>query len=219
MTAPNIRTVDWYFDFISPFAFLQADLLASHPLPLPIVCKPVLFAGLLEHWGQLGPAEIEAKRRFTYRYCLWRADTLGIQMRFPPAHPFNPLKLLRLAIAAGNNFDICLSLFRFVYCDGLSADDAPAWQRLTEGLALPDADARVAAGEVKDQLRQNGEEALRSGVFGVPTLIAGEELFWGVDATEMCRAYLAGDAVFSSQEMSRLDAIPEAARRARRNKQ
>lgn len=53
---------DWYFDFISPFAYLQfvrLGELAGARLRL----RPVLFAGLLQHWGQLGPAEIPAKRR------------------------------------------------------------------------------------------------------------------------------------------------------------
>ena len=214
MAATNLEAIDWYIDFISPFAFLQAEMLMRAPLQAPLRCKPVLFAGLLEHWGQLGPAEIEPKRRFTYRYCIWRAQTLGVQMKFPPAHPFNPLKLLRLAIAAGASFEACLAIFRFVFRDGNSADDATAWQRLTETLELPDAQTRIAADEVKRQLRQNGEEAVGCGVFGVPTLIAGNELFWGVDATEMCRAYLQDAAIFSSAEMHRLDAIPQAARRS-----
>jgi 2-hydroxychromene-2-carboxylate isomerase len=213
MTTADVDSIDWYFDFISPFAFLQAEILARDPLPLPLRCKPVLFAGLLEHWGQLGPAEIDAKRRFTYRYCIWRAHTLGVQMRFPPAHPFNPLKLLRLALAAGATFDACLAIFRFVFRDGFSADDAPAWERLTQSLGVPDAQQHIASEEVKQQLRRNGEEAIGHGVFGVPTLAVGQELFWGADATEMCRGYLAGAAVFASAEMLRVAELPQSARR------
>ncbi len=213
--AQTPQVIDWYIDFISPFAFLQAEILARDPLSAPLHCKPVLFAGLLDHWGQLGPAEIETKRRFTYRYSLWRADALGVPMKYPPAHPFHPLKLLRLAIAAGSSFDACLTIFRFVFRDGHTADDAAAWQRLTDTLALPDALTRIASDEVKQQLRQNGEEAIRRGVFGVPTLTVGNELFWGADATEMCRAYLQDAPIFSSAQMQHLDAIPEAAHRVR----
>ena len=213
MTTLHVDAIDWYFDFISPFAFLQAEILARGALSVPLRCKPVLFAGLLDHWGQPGPAEIDAKRRFTYRYCIWRAHSLGVQMRFPSAHPFNPLKLLRLAIAAGASFDACLTIFRFVFGEGHSADDATAWQRLTESLALPDAQQRIASEEVKQQLRRNGEEAIGRGVFGVPTLAAGQELFWGADATEMCRGYLAGEAIFASAEMLRVGDLPQSARR------
>jgi len=172
-----------------------------------------LFVGLLQHWGQLGPAEIDAKRRFTYRYCLWKAHALGIQMKFPPAHPFNPLNLLRLAVVLDARFDACLAIFRFVFREGQSADDGQAWLRLMESLGTPDAQSRIGSDQVKQTLRRNGEEAASRGVFGVPTLVVGNELFWGADATDMCRAYLSGAALFSSAEMMRLDDLPQAARR------
>jgi 2-hydroxychromene-2-carboxylate isomerase len=144
---------------------------------------------------------------------LWRADALGIPMKFPPAHPFNPLSLLRLAIALDAKFDACLAIFRFVFRDGLSADDPQAFSGLIDSLGLLDARERIASEPVKQTLRQNGEEALSRGVFGVPTLSVGNELFWGVDATDMCRDYLSSTALFSSAEMIRLDDLPQTARR------
>ena len=93
----------WVFDVISPFAYLAFRRLAGLPATLRIEFVPVLLAGLLGHFGQLGPAEIPAKRRFTYRYVLWQARQLNIPMRMPPGHPFNPLAALRLIIAAGND--------------------------------------------------------------------------------------------------------------------
>jgi len=94
-----MKTADWYFDFISPYAYLQAarlDELAKHA---NIRARPVLFAGLLNHHGQLGPAEIAPKRKFVFRQSLWTAKHQGIPMKLPPAHPFKPLPPLRLAIA------------------------------------------------------------------------------------------------------------------------
>ena len=88
---------DWYFDFISPFAYLQWMVLRRDHADLDINPKPLLFAGLLKHWGQLGPAELPGKRVHTYRLVLWQARQMGIALRFPPAHPFNPLPALRLA--------------------------------------------------------------------------------------------------------------------------
>lgn len=210
-----MRTVDWYIDFISPFAFLQAEMLARAPLAATLRCKPVLFAGLLEHWGQLGPAEIAPKRRFTFRYCLWRARQLGIPMRMPPAHPFNPLPLLRLAIALDGDFTACLAIGRFVFQDGKSADDPKAWRALADELGVRDADQQIGRPEVKATLRSNGEEAVAHGVFGVPTLVYDDELFWGADAIDMCRDWLAGDALFGSAEMKRVDDLPVAAQRPR----
>ena len=214
-TEVDSARIDWYFDFVSPFAFLQAEVLARDPLPVPVRCKPILFAGLLEHWGQLGPAEIAPKRRFTFRHCLWRAHELGISMRMPPAHPFNPLRLLRLAIALDSAPEACLAIFRFVFRDGMSADDGNAWSKLTANLGVPDAEQRISRQDVKDALRRNGEEAIARNVFGVPTLAVGGELFWGVDATDMCRGYLRGDPAFADGEMLRMDSLPEGVRRSR----
>jgi 2-hydroxychromene-2-carboxylate isomerase len=205
--------IDWYFDFISPYAWLQAERLQRDAADLPLACKPVLFAGLLEHWGQLGPAEITPKRRFTYRYIVWRAGQLGLKVKLPSAHPFNPLKLLRLAIALDADRALVLRLFRFVWSEGCRPDDPGDWAALVAELRCADADARIAAPEVKHALRRNGEEAIAHGVFGVPTLTIDGEPFWGADATEMALAYARGDPLFTSSEMRRASDLPAAVSR------
>src|SRR5580658_2173708 len=177
---------DWYFDFISPFSYLQAERLQS--LSVVPNCKPVLFAGLLDHWGQKGPAEIGAKRRFTYRHVVWLAHKHGIPLKFPPSHPFNPLPLLRLVIALGGELEAVQKIFRFVWRDGLLPDSNENLAVLakTLGLACIDKLNELAAKpEAKETLRKNGEAAIALGVFGVPTLAIGGELFWGFDATDM----------------------------------
>ena len=183
---------DWYFDFVSPFAYLQSEQLASLAPRLSIRYKPVLFAGLLGAHGQKGPAEIAAKRAFTYRFCLWQAKRLSIPLKFPPEHPFNPLSLLRLAIACESTPEAVHGIFRFVWRDGRLPDLPIEWAELTAELGLPDASARIASPAVKDELRRNTDEAIARGVFGVPTLAIGNELFWGVDATQMAADYVAG---------------------------
>ncbi len=199
--------IDWYFDFISPFAWLQAEDFARRP-ELDIACKPVLFAGLLEHWGQLGPAEIAPKRTFTYRYIVWRAHQLGLPVRLPRAHPFNPLPLLRLAVVAQARFEVVLRLFRFVWSEGSLPDDPQAWGALLAELGMPEAARRLQDDDVKRALRRNGDEAIAQGVFGVPTAVVDGELFWGVDATDMMLDYLAKDLVFDSDEMRRAAVLP-----------
>jgi 2-hydroxychromene-2-carboxylate isomerase len=214
--AAAARRVDWYFDFISPYAWLQAELLRDPPPSIELVCRPVLFAGLLDHWGQLGPAEIEPKRRFTYRYALWRASRMGLACMAPSAHPFNPLRLLRLAIVLGCEREAMLRLFRFVWTEGRRPDDDADWAALIAELGVREADARIAAPEVKLQLRRNTDEAIARGVFGVPTLVVDGELFWGVDATDMALDYIASDALFDSAEMRRADTLPRSAQRERK---
>ena len=106
-----MRSALWYFDFVSPFAYIGLHRLKELPADLAIEYRPVLFAGLLNHWGQKGPAEIATKRRYTYRWSHWWAKRLGFPLRYPAAHPFNPLHHLRLAIACGSTPDAIRTIF------------------------------------------------------------------------------------------------------------
>jgi 2-hydroxychromene-2-carboxylate isomerase len=202
---------DWYFDYVSPFSYLQAERLSTLHADIELFCKPVLFAGLLDHWEHKGPAEIGGKRRFTYRHVLWLAQAHGIAIRFPPSHPFNPLKLLRLTIALGCDRDSVMKIFRFVWRDGLLPDSGENLRKLAASLNLNDAeelDALASTAEAKDALRRNGEDAIACGVFGVPTIVIGGELFWGFDATDMAIGYLQGAHLFADGEMQRVSDMP-----------
>lgn len=205
--------IDWYFDFISPYSYLAFEALpvalaAIEPAPA-IRYRPVLFAGLLNHWGHKGPAEVPPKRRFTYEHVAWLADRHGIAMRAPRQHPFNPLPLLRAAIAAGSQRDAIGKLFRFVWRDGALPDE-PAFAQLLADLDI--APAALDAPEVKSALRANGEAAIAAGVFGVPTAVArtahGVRAIWGFDALPMLADWLRGAPVFSSDEMRRAADLP-----------
>jgi len=212
----------WYFDFISPYAYLQFE--ACPELMQTAVLRPVLFAGLLDHWGSKGPAEIPAKRLQTYRHTYWQAGQRGIIMNYPPAHPFNPIHVLRLALALDCRYEAIKTLFEFIWKDGRSVNDE--WPALVErlGLDLATADAMIAAQRVKDALAANGRQAIDRGVYGVPTFDALREgpgaggattgeLFWGLDATDMLLDYLADPALFDAPEMRRLAALPVGAAR------
>jgi 2-hydroxychromene-2-carboxylate isomerase len=203
-----MTTAHWYFDFISPFAYLQSETLGRFDNKLAIRPVPVLFAGLLKHWGQKGPAEMATKRRFTYRQVQWIAERNGIVLRFPPQHPFNPVRALRLAVALGGSMEAIHEIFRFIWQEGRDINTPEAWAELALRFNVANLDARCNAPETKDKLRQNGEEALAAGVFGVPTLAIDGELFWGFDAGDMALDYLADPARFSRGEYARLDDLP-----------
>ncbi|WKB54829.1 2-hydroxychromene-2-carboxylate isomerase [Eleftheria terrae] len=199
-----MKQLRFYFDLLSPYAWL-----AFHRLPVALLgCsyevryEPVLFAGLLQHHGQLGPAEIAPKRAWTYRQILWQARRQGVPLRQPATHPFNPLPLLRLARAcapAGGtpNRWVCETLFHHVWDSGLDAEDPARLPALLERLS-PRRDPASQA--VKDELRDATAEAARRGVFGVPTIELEGRLFWGADSLEMLRACLQGDPWFDSPE-------------------
>lgn len=203
----------WYFDFVSPFSYLQWPRIRALSASRPLVLKPILFAGLLGLHGHKGPAEIPGKREFTYRFVLWKARQQGRPLVFPPAHPFNPVAALRLCIAAGTRPEAIETIFEWIWAEGRAGDTVEALEPVARRLGIEDAEAAVSAPGVKDALRANYEEAVAAGVFGVPTLALGEDLFWGEDAHDFAMACLADPGVLADAEMQRLSALPVAVRR------
>lgn len=205
--------VAWYFDVISPFAYLQWPAIRDLAAQRPVTLKPVLLAGLLGHHGQKGPAEIAPKRLFTYRHVLWIARRRGVPLVFPPAHPFNPLPALRLCIAAGATPAAVTAVFDWIWARGRAADSAEALAPLARTLGIADVEAALSSPAVRDGLRANYDDAVAAQVFGVPTLAIGDELFWGEDATAFALAVLADRGLLQDPEMRRLAALPAAAQR------
>ena len=197
----GLKHITFYLDFISPYAYLAFERLprALEGLSYSVDYQPVLFAGILQHHGQLGPAEIEGKRDWTYRQVQWLAGQQATPLDMPAAHPFNPLALLRLALACGEkgqvNRYVCETIFRHVWQGGHAADDVNRFAALLAGLA-PKRDMQEA--EVKNQLKNNTEQAIAKDVFGVPTFLVDDKLFWGLDALPMLRDYLMQDDFFKN---------------------
>jgi 2-hydroxychromene-2-carboxylate isomerase len=203
-----MKHITFYLDFISPYAYLAFEKLPEVLMgqSYSISYKPVLFAGLLKHHGQLGPAEIPSKRDWTYRQSLWLAHQQGIELKLPMKHPFNPIGLLRLAVACGARHDnmklrfdtpnrhVLETLFRHVWNTGEDAGDT---SRLTTLAAILSPVCEANCAEVKDQLRANTDEAITNNVFGVPTFLVDDKIFWGLDALPMLRDYLNGAGWFA----------------------
>ncbi|MBV8030925.1 MAG: 2-hydroxychromene-2-carboxylate isomerase [Betaproteobacteria bacterium] len=204
-----MKTVEFYFDFVSPFSHLALHRLRE--IRASIVYKPVLFAALLNHWGQKGPAEIPAKRLWTYRWCVWWAGRLRIPFRFPDAHPFNPLHHLRLALACGSSPEAVKRIFDSIWMSGGNAADAGKFSELCRELNVEP--ARLATEQIKNALRTNTDEAAARGVFGVPSFVVDGEVFWGADSIEFLNAFLADPSVLLNAEMRRVGSLPVASAR------
>ena len=204
----------WYFDVISPFAYLQAMRLDQLPDRVSLICKPTLFAGYLNHWGHLGPAEIEPKKVFIFRQCAWRARRMGVDFKLPPNHPFNPLRALRLAEALDGDLKAVQAIFRSVWVDGDLPDNDEGWAGIQASAGVIDGDALVNSPEIKARLKANGDKAIAAGAFGVPTLVIGGEVFWGDDAFDMVLDYLENPDMFFDDDMKRaVGLVPTAVRR------
>jgi 2-hydroxychromene-2-carboxylate isomerase len=207
-----MRQVNWYFDFISPYSYFGLFELERLGPAVRVEYRPVLFAGLLNHWGQRGPAEIPGKRAWTYRWCTWHAAQRGIPFKFPRAHPFNPLGYLRLAIAADSAPAAIRKIFERLWTTGADASDARILDELAASLGI--AREQLAEPRVKESLRANTDAAIAQGVFGVPTLVVDGEAFWGADAMDFARAYIADAGVLDNEEMKRVSALPVGAERS-----
>lgn len=206
-----MKQITFYFDFISPYAYLAFEALpqALQGISHQVHYQPILFAGLLKHHGQLGPAEIAGKRDWTYQQVQWGAQQHNIPLQLPSAHPFNPLALLRLALACPEaglpNRWVCETIFRHVWKDGGDPVSIDRLRALTEQLA-PQQDP--SSPQVKQRLIDATQNAITAGLFGVPTMAVDGKLFWGFDALPMLRAFLQGDAWFESGAWQAAQALP-----------
>jgi len=208
----------WYFDFISPFAYLQHCQFDRLPDNVEVEYKPILLAGLLNYWENVGPAEIPPKRIFTYKHCYWMAKKNNIAFKMPPAHPFNSLFALRLAIATGCQKQSIQLIFETIWKEGLALDSAQAITRLSRHLGENDLSALTSDQVVKDMLKNNTEAAAADFVFGVPTFTSKspqKHVFWGFDAFDMLLDFVANPNEFDDQEMQRIEQLPVGVQRPR----
>ena len=212
-----LHDIRFFYDPISPYAHLAFERLPEALMghSVRVRYQPVLFAALLKARGQLGPAEVPGKREWTYRQVSWLAHHHGVALDMPAEHPFNPLPLLRLGLSCAvdawpgeTNRWVTEQLLHHVWRGGLSASDPTRLAGLRERLQAhmaargrhwvePDSDA------VKQRLRANTDEALALGLFGVPSLVVNQQVFWGLDALPMLRACLEGDPWFARGEWAR----------------
>src|SRR6187399_1676421 len=180
----------FYFDYVSPFAYLASLRVEAIGARLGerVDPRPVLFAGLLNHFGQLGPAEVAPKRRWAFRRALRRADQLGVRLRPPPFHPFNPLLALRVTQATPEEqrWSVIHALFEAAWATGAGVEQAADIREALRG-GLVDAEPLLhdaSTDPVKGALRAATERAIEEGVFGVPTCLLQGELYWGEDTLD-----------------------------------
>ena len=195
----DVRTIRFYFDYISSNAYLawtQLPRLAAE-YGVAIEPVPVLFAAFLEAHGQLGPAEIRPKTLWMLRNNLRKAALLGIPLTPPAYHPFNPLLSLRvssLAMPETERTALIDGLFRAVWAEGLHVSEADVVEQVANAAGL-DGPARVreaSTAQSKARLREQTDAAIAADVFGVPSIRVGDEVFWGYDDLPHLERFLAG---------------------------
>ena len=218
MTEPAAPPLLFYFDYISPYAYL-----AWHRLPAlaarhgrTITPIPVLFAAMLTANDTRGPAEIPSKRDYVFIDVLRSAAHLGLPLEPPPAHPFSPLLALRvtgLEMPAAARTRLISGLFGAVWGGGPGVTEPEVVARIAEDAGIPDALARAAEPAAKARLRADTAAAMAAGVFGVPSVRVDGELFWGNDSLDHLERFLASGQRVDPVRLARWRSLPAAAQR------
>ncbi|MEM9693411.1 MAG: 2-hydroxychromene-2-carboxylate isomerase [Myxococcota bacterium] len=210
----------FYFDYISPFAYLGwirlGPLAEKHARTIEPI--PVLFAALLNAHGHKGPAEIPPKRVYVFKQVNRLAADYGVPLQPPPAHPFNPLLSLRLSclpLEPSMRIQLIGRLFERTWASGQGVENADELAVVLDELGLDGrAQLRQAGSDAtKRLLRNNTERALDAGVFGVPTFEADGELFWGQDSLPHLDRFLRGEDPVDAELLARWKNLPASAQR------
>jgi 2-hydroxychromene-2-carboxylate isomerase len=217
-----MQRVDVYFDFVSPYPWLASHQLSELRGPLAQFCfVPVLFAALLDHHSNMGPAEIPAKRRYTIQDTQRWAVHLGLKFKSPPAHPFNPLKPLRVTSAIDNDDlreVLAVGLLDAAWSEGRDITSDSVISQIADGIGFNGQEllAKARTNEIKERLRRQTERAIQVGVFGVPSFVVDGEIFWGNDRLPLLNEYLQGRLPSDKAQVEEILLRPRAADRSRK---
>lgn len=214
-----VRTLRFYFDFISPYAYLAWTQI--HSFGVAVEPHPILFAALLDANGTRGPAEVPARRRYIVRDVARIAHRFGVPLAAPPAHPFNPLLALRVTVvdmAADQRRALIEALYRAAWATGEGITEPAVVQRIASEVGLAgDAVEQAQQPAIKARIRANSDAAVARGMFGVPTMLVDDQMFWGCDSLPHLAYYLAHGDVVSPEMVETWERLPAQAVRTRAN--
>jgi 2-hydroxychromene-2-carboxylate isomerase len=211
------RSIRFFFDYISTNAYIAwhalPEMAARHGASIEPV--PVLFAGLLESTGLLGPAEVPIKARWMWRNNLRKAARLGLPLNPPRFHPFNPLLALRISSLPMDDAErtrLITGLFAAVWVHGQHVSEPEVVARVANEAGLDGGRlvAQAQEPEAKMRLRRQTDESIAAGVFGVPSMSVGDEVFWGYDDFPYLDTFLAGDDPLPSLDAPQFNTAPAA---------
>lgn len=203
---PSKIPARFYYDIISPFAYLYIKQRKRLEEKLDIAPVPILLGGLFRATENKGPGEVAAKRPHTYQFCVWQAEKLKIPFRFPDYHPFMTIAPQRLLVQEKANWAMVEKAFDYVWLEG--KDPNHSWSDFCTYLGLSGDTPKPNDAAVKSQLIANTEQAKADGAFGVPALVVNQRCFWGVDTIDWVIDYLARPEMFDETPYARAGNLP-----------
>ena len=183
-----IKSFDFYFDFISPYSFLAHKEIRKieKKNSIKIKYKPILLGGLHNLHGIKAPAFIPSKARFMIRDCKMIAEKNKINFKFNSYFPIKSLNLMRgVFIALEDNFQNFYvdKIFEAIWKDGLNLNDQIIIDKVLKNLEINPKTfyLRSLNQNIKDELKKKTKEAFNKGIFGAPTFVVNNKIFWGQD--------------------------------------
>lgn len=190
-----MKKIDFYFDFLSPYSYVAWTWVRSQPYTFSYI--PVSVPSIISHLGTLGPAQIAPKRNYLFKDLLRFTKLHQIPFTTPKQLPFNSLYALRLAlpeVSGSAQKEVIDAIFRAGWEHGLDigSDEVLKKVLLEAGLPADDFFTKMEAKESRVQLKSNIGQALGKNLFGVPTFLVDEEIFWGNDSIKYLEMHLSG---------------------------
>ena len=186
-----IKPLEFYFDFISPYSFLAHKQIREmeNKEGIKVIYKPVLLGGLHNLHGIKAPAFIPAKAKHMVRDCKLIAEKNNIRFKFNSYFPIRSLNLMRgVLVAEEDDFKSYYidNIFDAIWQDGLNMNDENIFQRILKNLNVNPKTflLRIGSSSIKDSLRKKTSEAYDKGIFGAPTFVSNNKIFWGQDRIE-----------------------------------
>jgi len=212
------RSLRFHFDYLSPYSYLAWHRIGgvAKQHELRIEPKPTLLAALLNHLGHKGPGEIAPKRAYMFKDCIRAAALLGVPFVPVYSHPFNPLPALRatlLDMDEDTRIGLVSKLFDATWAQSLDVGSSEVVAEICTEAGVPDVLERIRDPAIKQRLRDENDRAIADGVFGVPTMIVGGELFWGTDSISHLERYLEGEDPVREEDVAAWRAVPASAHR------
>ena len=194
------KTVDFYFDFGSPAAYLAWTQLPKlcADAGATLVWQPLLLGGVFQSTGNRAPISVPLKGSYLFVDMARFAKRYGVPLVMNPHFPINTLHLMRAAVGlqlrADARFEAyCAAMFRAIWVDAINLGDPAVLAATLTGAGFEPAAllALSAEPEVKEALKARTDAAVQRGIFGAPTLFVGEQMFWGQDRLDFVREALA----------------------------
>ena len=201
------QVIPFYFDYISHNAYIAWTQLSKLTKTYKVTFKPipVLFGAFLKHNGVLGPAEIPSKNKWMTKDVIRKTKRLGVLLNPPASHPFNPLLSLRVTCALpaeSDSHNLIDALFKAAWVDSQDITQPEIVAKVADEVGFDGSQLVEQTQDpvIKRKLIENTQNAIELGVFGVPTMVIGDEIFWGFDDFPHFELYLKGEDPFDPAE-------------------